>query len=999
MRPILFWKTWTTLYQRLFWVCSTFLIVALVSLWISNLRSPAPVLTAEHFQELEPQEIPVHVFHQGTTPVTISAENYLLFDRVLGGDLQPNLQASYLFLALLLTGIIILLSVLTTMTRFWFYMGMGLFILFVVSFRLEALELFGLSNKLPIVIILLVYGLAGYYFQFLRPSESFIKRIAVFLIITLVIGTAIVFFARINQPLYYLSANGLIAGTILTILFIFTIAHEIIASFVFVITRGKKPTRSLQHFLIISAIYLINLGLIFAAKKHFIEWNFFPVSLFLLLTLSGILGLWGFRQREPLYESIMRADPFGTYFFMALAGIGFGTIGYFLATANDPVIQIMQDAILYSHLGYGIIFVAYIITNFISLLGANLQVHKVLYKPSTMRYFTFRFAGLIATFTFFAYSNWQVSVNQVYAGYYNALGDFYLSQDTLLPAEGYYQRSLYYATRNYHAHYAVAELEASRWNFKKEKEELQRLVDGRPLDLAYLNYSRIYELSDSWRESVQVLKMGLQDFPKNSLLQNALGLSYAKLENEDSALLLINAARNSSISKPEAETNLMGLSARFQVAFPVDSLVALLNSGNRGVMCNALALASLQGKALQVNVDPGTDTVLTALSAATLNNYLLNHLTEVDTAMVSKTVWLGRRPSNSDFKNILVSAAAHVYYQSGEITKAFKLMHEVAFMGQQPKDYNTLGLWCLEQGVSQTAIHFFDQALLKNFKRAYFNRALALTEAHDFPHALSAWDSLMKSPDVSIKKEVKKIKSLLIISPQEALLLGDKEKYDFSRYRFSLQQEDDFVKFIQGISDQGIKARAIVDRCRKWEEADVPEQVLKTLNLAKGLQFHDRDLYEEVLHLNLRCIAKQKQWPLLEQQLHSTIHFDGMYHQEKVYFEALLDEQAGKKDEAGKKFDWIASVNPFFEDALVAASTFAAENAEDKLKAYTILVNALDMNPTSVKLLKAYFVQAALLDFDDSAKETLDKLHTLLSREAFIKFAKENPDIFDITQN
>ena len=528
--------------------------------------------------------------------MTISAENYLIIEHVLGSELKPNLTASYFFLALLLSGIIILLSVLTTMTRFWFYMGMGLFILCLISFRLDMLGLFGFTNKIPVVIILLIYVLAGYFFQFMQPSSSFIKRIATFLVITLLIGACIAFAARINQPFYYVAANGLIAGTILTILFIFTVAHEIIASFIFVLTQGKKPTRSLQHFLIVSAIYMVNLGLIYARKKHMIEWDFLPFNLFLLVTISGILGLWGFRQREALYESIIRPDPFGIYFFLALAGIGFGTMGCFLATANDPLIQIIQDAILYSHLGYGLIFFIYIIANFISLLGENLPVYKVLYKPTTMPYFTFRLAGLIATFTFFAYSNWIVSVNQVYAGYYNALGDFHLSQDSLLPAEGYYQRSIFYATRNYHAHYALAEFDASRWDFEKEKRELEKLANGRPLDLAYLNFSRIYELHNSWQAAETVLKSGLTDFPKNGLLQNALGLAYAKLGQEDSSFMMINAARNSSVSKSEAETNLMGLSARFRVAFPADSLMTMLNADNPGVISNALALASLQGK-------------------------------------------------------------------------------------------------------------------------------------------------------------------------------------------------------------------------------------------------------------------------------------------------------------------------------------------------------------------------------------------------------------------
>jgi hypothetical protein len=48
---------------------------------------------------------------------------------------------------------------------------------------------------------------------------------------------------------------------------------------------------------------------------------------------------------------------------------------------------------LYSHTGYGIIFLFYVFANFGSMLTQNLQVNKVLYKPTVMFYLTFRIMG------------------------------------------------------------------------------------------------------------------------------------------------------------------------------------------------------------------------------------------------------------------------------------------------------------------------------------------------------------------------------------------------------------------------------------------------------------------------------------------------------------------------------------------------------------------------------------------------------------------------------
>ncbi|HMI66285.1 MAG TPA: hypothetical protein VK517_09635, partial [Cyclobacteriaceae bacterium] len=129
------------------------------------------------------------------------------------------------------------------------------------------------------------------------------------------------------------------------------------------------------------------------------------------------------------------------------------------------------------------------------------------------------------------------------------------------------------------------------------------------------------------------------------------------------------------------------------------------------------------------------------------------------------------------------------------------------------------------------------------------------------------------------------------------------------------------------------------------------------------------------------------------------IQFEDGYWQDKLYFDALLSEQAGKKEEAAKKFAWLATANPFFEDAVVAAVRFFNKNGDDKVKTYSLLMNALDQNPNSIKLLKAYIVQSAYVGFEESSQDALDKLKTLLHPAAFLRFIDENPEIFEVTRN
>ena len=91
------------------------------------------------------------------------------------------------------------------------------------------------------------------------------------------------------------------------------------------------------------------------------------------------------------------------------------------------------------------------------------------------------------------------------------------------------------------------------------------------------------------------------------------------------------------------------------------------------------------------------------------------------------------------------------------------------------------------------------------------------------------------------------------------------------------------------------------------------DQAYKTLAAVKGLKLRDADLYQEIRHLNLCFLARQKNWAALEQQLLDKNLFTGKYRPVKIYLEALLNATTGKRETAIRNFEWLASANPFFE--------------------------------------------------------------------------------------
>lgn len=991
-----FWVTWSTGYKRIFFTITFLAVTSLALLWISYYQTPGPAIPTEQYQQLETQEIAVHSFSFAGITLTTTGDNYLLFEYLKGGAFTVNRVTSYLFLGLLTTAMVMLLSVVTTLGRFWYFVGMGLFILFIVGFRLETTFLFNLSNKVPTIAVLALFGGVSYYFHFFNRNVSFQARLACFSLLTFAFLIAFLFFSKTKDPFLHLASNGIIAGTILSIVFILTVAHEILAFFVNIISHGVKQTKSLRHFVIISTIYMLNLSLTYATRKGFIKWDFLSINMFLLLTISAVLGLWGFRQREKLYSNILPANPFGSYLFLSLALICFATIAFFLGTTNDPPLQLIQDTIMYSHLGYGIIFFCYILANFTSMLANNQQVFKILYNPKAMPYFTFRFGGLIATFTFFAYSTYSISVHQFFAGYYNAIGDVYLYTGETAFSESYYDQSLLYSNRNHHAHYALASLSAQRLELKNEKKHYEKAADTRPTELSYLNLGLSYQRDQENLLANNILIQAMNDFPSSGKVKNALGLSYATLNLRDSALIMLEKAKDNYSSKSVAETNLVGVMAKFKFPYPVDSIAKLIGEAEKGAKTNALALANQQKVQLNMELPAAKDTVLTVYEATLLNNYILNRFDKIDTTLLTSLIYLARRPANKYYKAALLDAIAQSYYANGEINKAFNFLSENAFLDRSGKMYNTLGLWALEQGNAEVALAEFNFAIDQQFEGAELGKALALSELGNEKEAIATWTELTLGKDTTFQTIATSFLKVYSANKETISALNDLQRYQFVRFRVSLQDQVLFNSILSSIANSDFRAMAILDRSKKLFELDEAQSAADLISTLQGVSLKNQALYGEIQEFNLQLLASARDFKTLGEQL--TELPDGTISKsDKIYFEALVSKKSN--DNSKSTFEWLSRSNPFNEEATIDGISFMKKASSDKLKAFNLLVGAVSTNPGSIKLMKAYIIEAANLGFDDYAQESLDKLKLKISPANFNKFVKANPTVFQIIPN
>ena len=151
----------------------------------------------------------------------------------------------------------------------------------------------------------------------------------------------------------------------------------------------------------------------------------------------------------------------------------------------------------------------------------------------------------------------------------------------------------------------------------------------------------------------------------------------------------------------------------------------------------------------------------------------------------------------------------------------------------------------------------------------------------------------------------------------------------------------------------------------------------------EGLGLSNPSLLTDIKWLELELLAAQKNISLLAQQINDGVTFDPSHEAHKQYFTGLI--KAASNDPTARENLYLAAkLNPFYEDAVIASVNYIS--ALDKFEAYDLLVSALDINPYSVPLLKAYILQCARVQLNNYADLSLESLRGLVSSQEFQAF-------------
>ncbi|MBL7832976.1 MAG: hypothetical protein JNK18_03440 [Cyclobacteriaceae bacterium] len=980
MQSLFFWKNWTREYKFWWYALIVLLLAGLIFLWAGYFRAPQGLTAWNTYQDQQTIESISHTFDVGNFEFVVPIDSYTTFEYYHAGPLQVSTTTSYIFVAVLALMSMVLLTVITTLPRFWYYTGVGLFALFLVSMRLDVLGLFGQRNFTPVIVTAVVFIAVSFYFNAFNTTASFTLRALVFLALTAVLGIIVHFCSAVEHPFLYLSVSSFIPGLIITVLFMFMIAHEILAGFVYLTSQSETNSKSLRHFAVISLIYLVNLVLAYMNEAGFIEWDFVFINLYLLFTVSAILAIWGYKKRDQMFDNIISYYPFGAYFIAGLAVIAFTTTAVMLHSYNDAALRIIRDVIIFSHIGFGVIFILYFTSNFIGMMAANKNVYKVLYSPVSMPYATYRIAGLIATLAFVFYSQWHTYVYYATAGIFNSMADVQQTIEGEVTAEAYYGKARSYAGTNFHSNYNLATLALTRNDFSGAHTYYNSINRKKITESSIINNANVFLLEDNNFEMEHALEAGLTVFPKSGFIENNLGYALFKVNKRDSALLFFDRATKNNTTRESAETNLTALVAKNNIAVQADSLIQPFTKSN-GVLSNALIIAGQQHQTLTTPIDPLKNPVLTVQSATLLNNYMVYKLRDLDTTFISRAFKLATDSVNSDYSEALKATLAHAYYYQNNVAQAMALMGEVAYVTQslQGKFNYTMGLWALEQGNPQLAVSCFAYSVEQDYKDAKTYNAIALAEARKEEQAREAAAALLESRNLSDREIGRQLRKIYATTTTEVFTQTDLEKYQYCRYRLSLTDSTLFTKIINTIDNPNYKALIILEMAQRQFNAGSVQKAIRYFTRLEGIRFTDKNLNAKINHFELELLAARNEVRLLGEKINQGIDFPQDKLLQKMLYTALIQEASGDTLAAQKNYEILAVYNPFFEEGVIAAARFFRDHSAERLKAYTLLAEAKQINPGSIRLLAAYINEATRIGFDDFAADAYAELEEVRS--------------------
>ena len=939
--------------------------------------------------------VPLERFRMGLFNLQAEASNYVLSQNYIGTDAQISMVPWYLLLSILGVSTVLVLSISTMLSRWWYYISMGMVVFGATFLHLEELQLFGLADSTGLIIFLVLVLPLSFYLQAFGTHTSLLKRMLFFGLAMTVFAGIIHFYSKVELPFATLAVNSFYIALLASLGTILLAAHEIPAAFLRITSGSMTGSgNSLPHFLILTVVYLGNLCLIYLHDTRGLDLGIYYINEFLFLPLTLILGFWGTQQREHIYQNITNFTEGTGLLYLCGTLITICLLGLSFHLAIDPAWEVFEDAIVFSHLGFGLGFAIYVLSNFSGAMTEGMAVYKAVYNPKYMPFATMRIGGAVVTLGLFLYAG-SIGLNQSEAAFKISQGDLFMAKDNAMLAENYYATAKNLGYHNHRANYVLGSLARERGDSKMQLVHFRDATLKHPSPQAYINLARVYNNRGRSLDEGLNLRQALIDFPGNPYLLNNLGQYFLDEDKPDSAYRYLQLAAIASSEEKVPEANLYALLAKERIALDPDSLLNSAHHIDHPVVgANLYALANLSAHKLKLPIAPAGLSLpeLDVRERAYLHNGLLNQARQDDSLFYDLLYGYDTLEANSGSQMSLEENLAYLAIGLGRTREANDWLRRLRQYHDlyQGLFSETLGFHTNDWGAPYQALQDFLRAVELGRREAILPAAILMARTESPARALE-YLALQKDLGLILPAQQETINILLgqlQLDRTQLEAASDAERYQFLYLQGNSLPVDVLIAEIEELDNDDYKALAAAEHLLYRLDSDLREDA----GLLYGLLGATNNAGEESLRMErlamLAWLSAERNWEGVSSLLVDNEVPSYPLIQYGKLMKAITAVTAEDLDRAATTFINLGYSDPYFEQGVIEAARFMQEQAQDPGTSYDLLIRALQYNPWSVRLLKLHVLQAMRMNLPEYAAESLGTLEEILPSAEFKAFSE-----------
>jgi cellulose synthase operon protein C len=995
MKLFSFWPALEPGRRILYFLLTALVLGAMALSLFGFFKGDQMVFPLEKQADLFPAEAHLNPSTFLLTPMRVEVNAYLVAETYTIGDMQLPLWATGVYFAGIMVAMAFFWTIASTLRRIPYYVAVALGMLWLSTLNLDLLGIFPDTSRYMLMISFGTLGVLSFLFHAFWTRVSFLARFLAFAVVLLGLNALLFHFSPLPAELtaLHIVNYGTIAGFAASVLFMVLVAYENLHGLLWFNTQAQQPQRrfGLLQFVLISVLYLGNLLLLYLKQTGMLPFAFTGLDALLVFLISALVGLWGLRQRQVQYARFFSFETEAVPLYLVLALLTFLNLGYAFLLANDPLVNAYRSAIILTHLAYGVAFLLYVVINFGPLIKQKLRVYKVVYDPKMLPFFTVYLMGTVLVVVMLVRSQYALYF-QHQAGYFNYLGDLYRqTEERPLLAEQFYNEGTVLSKNNLRSSFSLTDMYHQAGMRYLEMQRLREVMQQKTSPEAYLRLANLYTNSADLFDHLGVLQEAVKRYPNNAPLLNNLGLLYGTTSFADSAGFYLDAALAQSPEPEVIQANQLHFLASHGFAKQAQEFSQKYGAGTYGpLLTNRLAISAVTKAPIPANLPAlPADTNLTSQSFAYAFNRYLFAGNGKDSTVFSKLDQLLRQESNQNFHGDLSLAKALLLYQKGAPAQAKNNLEALASTsgGASGYYYDILGQWMMAARLYPLAASYFQKAREAGYRDAHLHAVVAIAMAGDGAQAAQIALAPQQYPEAWQKKAATQIAIATQLSPEQATAAPDSLKVQFLQLRAASLPLAQIEAVANQITTAALAPVAAIPLVKRYLQEKNFTTAGNLLRIHFPASFPKGPLKSEANALQAELWWKNGQWQELNTQL-PKLYFTPQDTGIRLYYQALLAQRNKNTKSATNLYNQLLQQAPGLEAGQLAAADFFVAQKQP-MRAYELLLEAVEFNPASVTLRKAYIKTALDQGLREYALQGLEQLEPLLSAPEYLTFKSE----------